>query len=579
MFPSLHFTLLLLLLVCSTTTTRAFQVPATTTSRLGSAALQSPLFAATTTQDDNTVTPSDSSSSSKKAVSKKKNDEFANFDYTNQWYPVIWKMDLPLNKPTRVTVFDVNYVIARIGVDEVIAMIDKCPHKSAALSEGRITEGGNFQCAYHGWSFNGTTGDCLEIPQVVQGNGGNAVMSSSRRACATAVPAMIQQEMVYLFPGGNLEKALLAPLPPRVPELDEKGWRSIPIARDFPVDWAILLENIMDPDHGLFAHGQVGFDLYSASSSVPQTLQEERTQDGGWTVTSSVDAEYKLMDLNKKLIGAKQKKTKKEETTKNSILTFVAPTFSSYCRRDKVSGETSFISAFYITPTGTGRSRFMTAVIYKAPFKLPRWVSIVGLNNFLDQDTYLLATQQEHVLGYEAEAVQKMTDDDPTTFNSCVRRTRFNYRSPSEKMAVRVGAFWDATLSRVPNRVAALQKYDGTTTLPPRSIVLDRAEQHLAICPESQSMVAKCSFAEKWSRNLQWLAVASKAYVTLVARGAWAARVDAWLRPTVLISAFVMSAVVRYLAQRLRKEYYFKYTSDLRDQDLTNIPKVWRDKE
>ena len=29
-------------------------------------------------------------------------------------------------------------------------MLDRCPHRAAALSEGRMTASGDLQCAYHG---------------------------------------------------------------------------------------------------------------------------------------------------------------------------------------------------------------------------------------------------------------------------------------------------------------------------------------------------------------------------------------------------------------------------------------------
>ena len=41
---------------------------------------------------------------------------------------------------------------------------DLCPHRKVPLSEGRV-EGGNLQCAYHGWNFN-ATGQPVNIPQV-----------------------------------------------------------------------------------------------------------------------------------------------------------------------------------------------------------------------------------------------------------------------------------------------------------------------------------------------------------------------------------------------------------------------------
>jgi phenylpropionate dioxygenase-like ring-hydroxylating dioxygenase large terminal subunit len=175
-----------------------------------------------------------------------------------------------------VTVIDVNYVIAKIpegkNGETIVAMEDRCPHKSAFLSEGRVTSTGYLQCAYHGWSFDGKDGTCVEIPQVVTKGGEKPTLTA--RACGTAVPAMIEQGMVWLFPGGNLEKALQAPLPPTVPEMDMDAFSTCTVVRDFPIDYSILLENILDPDHGLFAHGVRGFDLYSASRDEPQTIKK-----------------------------------------------------------------------------------------------------------------------------------------------------------------------------------------------------------------------------------------------------------------------------------------------------------------
>ena len=98
---------------------------------------------------------------------------FDTFDYNAHWYPVIWSQDVPMNQPIRVTLFDVDYVLAKTKSrssndynndknsskeeeeeeETFYAMIDKCPHKKVALSEGRITDCGTkqyFQCSYHG---------------------------------------------------------------------------------------------------------------------------------------------------------------------------------------------------------------------------------------------------------------------------------------------------------------------------------------------------------------------------------------------------------------------------------------------
>lgn len=515
------------------------------------------------------------------AISSRKLSSFHNFDFKAHWYPVAWARDLPLNKPIQVTVFDVDYVIAKVaeanGKHTVVAMEDRCPHKSAFLSEGRITQSGHFQCAYHGWSFDGTTGSCVEIPQVVTAQG-DMPPSLTTRACGTAVPAMMVQDMVWLFPGGTLEEALLAPPPPIVPEMEETGFTTTTIVRDFPIDYSILLENILDPDHGLFAHGVAGFDLYSASRTAPQSIEEELLNNGkGWRITSRVDAVDKLIALNKNRRDDKERK-RHDDNDEVPVATsvFTAPNHVYMGRRDRITGNTSFVTAFWICPTGTGRSRFMSAAIGKVPFSIPRWFMHVSLNNFLDQDTHLLATQQRHVLDIEAETVAKMPKEDRMTKSTHVRKNTYVYRSPTERMGARLGAFWDETLNRAPNRISTLLAMSRSGLLqqtPSRQVTLNREEQHLRICPDSQAVVKNCNRVRVVSATIG----VGLAALSLVSNGLWS-RVADLVTPTIVTRGMGLSLVAWWLAGKLRREFYFKYTEALRDRDLKNIPKVWLDR-
>lgn len=51
--------------------------------------------------------------------------------------------------------------------------------------------------------------------------------------------------------------------------------------RDMPVDYTLLVENLVDPDHGLFAHQTPTFDSFAASTDHPMSVQSEpgRTAD------------------------------------------------------------------------------------------------------------------------------------------------------------------------------------------------------------------------------------------------------------------------------------------------------------
>ena len=315
-------------------------------------------------------------------------DPFESFDYMAQWYPVAFARDVPYNKPTKVSLFDVDYVICRTpytpkaGADppkripgsladdeeQVYAVLDACPHKAASLSEGRIIPSCDdddddissvrFQCAYHGWSVDASTGKCVDIPQVAASSGGSSGSGSGSRADTTAVPGLIQQGVIFLFPGGGLEKALLYPPPPRVPELDEPGYRMVPAVRDFPIDWPCLLENILDPDHGLFAHQAKPFDLYTGSKEHPQTISEEVTADGkGVIMRASVTAVDKLTkyDRERKLEKKDAKLAKKMKGSNEggeepepplvATSTFYAPTHIVLARKDDdglVASQTVF---------------------------------------------------------------------------------------------------------------------------------------------------------------------------------------------------------------------------------------------
>jgi nitrite reductase/ring-hydroxylating ferredoxin subunit len=89
---------------------------------------------------------------------------FEAFDWLDHWQPIAWARDLPLDQPTKITLFDVDYAVTRRSGGEPLALLDRCPHRGAALSEGRVTSQGWMQCAYHGWAFD-AGGACQSVPQ------------------------------------------------------------------------------------------------------------------------------------------------------------------------------------------------------------------------------------------------------------------------------------------------------------------------------------------------------------------------------------------------------------------------------
>ncbi|KAK9999797.1 hypothetical protein SO802_019400 [Lithocarpus litseifolius] len=87
------------------------------------------------------------------------------FDWYSQWYPVMPVCDLDKRRPHAKRVIGLDVVVWWDRNEEIWKVFDdRCPHRLAPLSEGRIDQWGRLQCVYHGWCFNGS-GDCKFIPQ------------------------------------------------------------------------------------------------------------------------------------------------------------------------------------------------------------------------------------------------------------------------------------------------------------------------------------------------------------------------------------------------------------------------------
>jgi phenylpropionate dioxygenase-like ring-hydroxylating dioxygenase large terminal subunit len=77
------------------------------------------------------------------------------------WHPVALQDDLGA-APLAVRLLDQDLVLWRPHSGPVQAWPDRCPHRGARLSLGRV-QGNTLQCAYHGWQFD-AQGQCQRVP-------------------------------------------------------------------------------------------------------------------------------------------------------------------------------------------------------------------------------------------------------------------------------------------------------------------------------------------------------------------------------------------------------------------------------
>lgn len=203
---------------------------------------------ASTAGTSNLVSATTPTSSSVAFTGSSSNDDVHEaFDWWKQWYPVALTRDLDSAVPTKVTLLGRDLVLWKEGAAAAAAsgnppawrcFIDRCPHRMAPLSEGRVdSKTGHLQCAYHGWEFGGS-GACSKIPQAdPDADQSEATARRSTRACATALPSQEAQGMIWVWPDTS-DKGLAASKvvkPTLMEDVDEKAMSYLVVCRDMPV--------------------------------------------------------------------------------------------------------------------------------------------------------------------------------------------------------------------------------------------------------------------------------------------------------------------------------------------------------
>jgi phenylpropionate dioxygenase-like ring-hydroxylating dioxygenase large terminal subunit len=307
-------------------------------------------------------------------------DDESRFDPIESWYPVFYIEDLDRSTPTPFTLLDRDLVIWwDAPASEWRAFDDKCPHRLARLSEGRIAEDGLLECPYHGWAFTGT-GTCDRIPQQLP----EAQAETSRRACVQSLPTVVEQGLLFIYPG-TPTRAVNTPIPVIPVEISAMGkpaagWVMLNTFRDLPYDALTLLENVLDPSHLPYTHhGSVG----KRSNASPVELEVISADKFGFTGTWA---------------DGPRKGTLGRQNT-----TFIAPCLMWHELSSKQLGET--ITVVYATPTRKGECRIFARFPFKFASKLPaffikntpKWYSHINNNAILEDDQIFLHYQERYL--------------------------------------------------------------------------------------------------------------------------------------------------------------------------------------
>jgi phenylpropionate dioxygenase-like ring-hydroxylating dioxygenase large terminal subunit len=149
---------------------------------------------------------------------------------------------------------EISLVIGRDRDGRVFALRDACPHRGMPLSCGWF-DGWQVECSYHGWKFDGHTGQCQLIPSLTEDQS-----LKVGRIYAGNYACEERDSFIWVFipePGpvgaGFTRREERQSSAPGIPAFTDK-YKSAYLTADLPcnVDHGII--GLMDPAHGPFVH-------------------------------------------------------------------------------------------------------------------------------------------------------------------------------------------------------------------------------------------------------------------------------------------------------------------------------------
>jgi 5,5'-dehydrodivanillate O-demethylase len=177
------------------------------------------------------------------------------------WHPVAIAAELPEDNPVKfVRILGEDLVLFQTKNGEAGLLDDRCSHRGASLSYGRVEERG-IACAYHGWLYD-IRGNCLEVP---------AEPADSNFCRSVKHKAYPIQKLAGLY------WAYLGPQPaPALPKYDvwarTDGWHWLRALPQLDCNWLQAMENSVDTAHLHILHQELVTDGFKVESTTRGTI-------------------------------------------------------------------------------------------------------------------------------------------------------------------------------------------------------------------------------------------------------------------------------------------------------------------
>lgn len=178
----------------------------------------------------------------------------------NAWYMAAWAQDVQVGELLPRTIIGVPLVFYRSNDGEVRALMDRCPHRFAPLSRGKLNDRG-IACGYHGLEFD-HEGACVRNP--------HPSGKIPTRAKVPVYPVVERDTIAWIWMGDREPDESL------IPDFSILTSSNNVTRRDYllmDASFDLIVDNLLDCSHTSFLHqGVLGTDgMIAAPTKIAQS--------------------------------------------------------------------------------------------------------------------------------------------------------------------------------------------------------------------------------------------------------------------------------------------------------------------
>jgi len=277
----------------------------------------------------------------------------------------------------------------------VHALLDKCPHRGAPLSQGvqrDVTGRPAVHCPYHGWAFDVESGACVSVPAL-----SDADPADARPICAERYGVKERHGLIWIFhdPSQHASAGNATAVPPLPFTLPEKlSVKSLTVVdADGPYDEAVA--GLVDAAHTPFVHKQWWWRQGRAARE--KTKAYEKLPTGFRMPAHAPSGNSRIYQV----LGGKP-------TTQIDFLLPGVRIETIKTERHLIIGLTA------ITPVSAFCNRITHALFWTIPvMTIVKPIIDAMAKSFLSQDAAILSAQAQNLVDYKHRPLYLGEPDEP----------------------------------------------------------------------------------------------------------------------------------------------------------------------